>query len=102
MQHPQAVTIHQLSGCLTSPNPSTPTPSSIYTPSQNSTSPSTSSSSTNRAYRTFKRKFPNTPFPTNPGTSTSYINHPHYYERIPTNMPTLFPTIYIFPFQSQR
>ena len=76
LQHPQTLTIHQLSRSLTSPNPSTPTPSSTYTPSQNPTSPSTPSSSTNRAYRTFKRKFPNTPIPSNPGTSTTYINHP--------------------------
>ena len=76
LQHPQALTIHQLSRYLTSPNPSTPTLSSTYTPSQNPTSPSTPYSSTNRAYRTFKRKFPNTPFPSNPGTSTTYINHP--------------------------
>ena len=75
MQHPQTLTIHQLSRSLTSPNPSTPTPSSTYTPSQNPTSTSTSFSSTNRGYRTFKRKFPNTPFPSNPGTSTTYINH---------------------------
>ena len=72
MQHPQTLTIHQLSRSL----PSTPNPSSTYTPSQNPISPSTPSSSTNRAYRTLKRKFPNSPFPSNPGTSTSYINHP--------------------------
>ena len=76
MQHPQTLTIHQLSRSLTSPNASTPTPSSTYTASQNPTSPSNPSSSTNRAYRTFERKFLNTPFPSNPGTSTTYINHP--------------------------
>ena len=76
MQHPQTLTILQLLRSLTSSNPSSPTPSSTYTPSQNPTSSSTSSSSTNRAYRTFKRKFPNTPLPSNPGTSTSFINHP--------------------------
>ena len=75
LQHSQTLTIHQFSRSLTSSNPSTPTPSSTYTPYQNPTSPSTPSSSTNRAYRTFKRKFPNTPFPSNPGTSTTFINH---------------------------
>ena len=63
MQHPQTLIIHQLSRSLTSPNPSTPTSSSTYTHSQNSTSPSTPSSRTNRAYLTFKRKFLNTTFP---------------------------------------
>ena len=60
LQHPQTLTIHQLSRSLTSSNLSTPTPSSTYTPSQNPTSPSTPSSSTNRAYRTFKKnsKYP--------------------------------------------
>ena len=37
-----------------------------------------SSNSTNRAYRTFKRKFPNHPFPTKPGTAREYINHPNH------------------------
>ena len=76
LQHPQTLTIHQLSQSIRSSNPSTPTPSSQYTPSQNPTSSSTPSSSTNRAYRNFKRKFPNTPFPSNPGTSTTFVNHP--------------------------
>ena len=76
LQHLQTLTIHQFSRSLTSSNPSTPTPSSTYTPSQNPTSPSTPSSNTNRAYRTLKRKFPNTLFPSNPGTSTSILNHP--------------------------
>ena len=67
LQHPQKLTIHQLSQSIISSNPSTPTPSSHYTPSQNPISSSTPSSSTKRAYRTFKRKFPNTPFPSNPG-----------------------------------
>ena len=58
LQHPQTLTIHQVSRSLTSPNPSIP------------------SSSTNCGYRTFKRKFPNTPFLSNPGTSTTNINHP--------------------------
>ena len=56
--------------------PIIPTSSSNYTPSQNPTSSSTPSSSTNRAYRTFKIKFPNTPFSSNPGTSTTFVNHP--------------------------
>ena len=75
MQHPQTLTIHQLSRSLISPNPSTPNPLQLIYPPK-PTSPSTPSSSTNRAYRTFKRKFPNTPFQSNPGTSTTYINHP--------------------------
>ena len=60
LQHPQTLTIHQLSRSLKASNPSTTTPSSTYTPSQNPTSPSTPSSSTNRAYRTFKKisKYP--------------------------------------------
>ena len=66
----------KLSRSITSSNPSTPTPSSNYTPSQNPTPSSTPSSSTTRAYRTCKRKFPNTLFPSNPGTSTSFVNHP--------------------------
>ena len=76
LQHPQTLTIHQLSRSISSSNPSNPTPSSNYTPSQNPTSSSTPSSSTTRAYRTFKSKFSNTPFPSNPGTSTSVVNHP--------------------------
>ena len=77
VQHHQTLTIHQLPRSITSSfNPSTPTPSSNYTPSQNPTSSSTPSSSTNRAYRTFKRKFQNTPFPSNRGTSTTFVNHP--------------------------
>ena len=60
LQHPQTLTIHQLSRSITSSNPSNPTSSSNYLPSQNPNSSSTLSSSTNRAYRTFKRKFPNT------------------------------------------
>ena len=58
--HPNTLTIHQLSSKITSSNPPTPTPSSAYTPSlaQSSTSTETPTS-TNRAYRTFKRKFPN-------------------------------------------
>ena len=59
--------------------PPTPTPSSAYSASLAQSSTSTESSkSTNRAYRTFRRKFPNHPFPTKPGTAREYINHPHH------------------------
>ena len=77
--HPNTLTIHQLSSTKTSSNPPTPTPSSAYTPSlaQSSTSTETPTS-THRAYRTFKRKFPNHPFPTKPGTAREYINHPEH------------------------
>ena len=52
-----------------------------------------SSNSTNRAYRTFKRKFPNHPFTSKPGTAREYINHPD-----PTNT-TIFLqiTLPLFP-----
>ena len=74
--HPNNLTIHQISTTIKSSNPPTPTPSSAYTASlaQSSTSTETPSS-TNRAYRTFKRKFPNHSFPTKPGTACEYINH---------------------------
>ena len=64
---------------MTSSNPPTPTPSSAYAPSlaQSSTSTETPTS-TNRAYRTFKRKFPNQQFPTKPGTAREYIKHPEH------------------------
>ena len=77
--HPNTLTIHQLSSTIESSNPSIPTPSSAYTASlaQSSTSTETPSS-TNRAYRTFKKKFPNHPFPTKPGTACEYINHPQH------------------------
>ena len=77
--HPNTLTINQISSTIESSNPSTPTPSSAYTASlaQSSTSIE-SSNSTNRAYRTFKRKIPNHPFPTKPGTAREYINHPHH------------------------
>ena len=53
-----------------------PTPLSDYTPSlaQSSTSTETSTS-TNRAYHTFRRKFPNDPFTTKSRTAKEYINH---------------------------
>ena len=77
--HPNTLTIHQISSTIESSNPPTPTPSSAYTASlaQSPTSTETSSS-THRAYRTFKRKFPNHPFPTKPGTACEYINHPQH------------------------
>ena len=54
---------------IESSNPPTPTPSSAYTASITQSSTSTETpSSTHRAYRTFKRKFQNHPFPTKPGT----------------------------------
>ena len=72
-------TINQISSTIESSNPPTPTPSSAYTASLAPSSTSTESSiSTNRAYRTFKRKFPNHPFPTKPGTAREYINHPNH------------------------
>ena len=79
LTYPHTLTIHQLSSTVTSSNPPTPTPSSAYTPSfaQSSTSTGTPTS-TNRAYRTFKRKFPNQPFTTKPGRAKEYINHPEH------------------------
>ena len=76
-QHPRTLTIHQLSSAITSSNPPTPTLFSDNTPSliQSSTSIQ-SSSTTHRAYRTFKRKFPNHAFPSKPGITRDYINHP--------------------------
>ena len=77
--HPNTITIHQLSSTIISSNPPTPTPSSAYTPSLAQSSKSTETpTSTHRAYRTFKRKFPNHPFPTKPGTAREYINHPEH------------------------
>ena len=77
--HLDTSTINQISSTIESSNPPTPTPSSAYTASLAPSSTSTESSiSTNRAYRTFKRKFPNHPFPTKPGTAREYINHPNH------------------------
>ena len=77
--HLEHSTINQISSTIESSNPPTPTPSSAYTASLAPSSTSTeSSNSTNRAYRTFKRKFPNHPFPTKPGTAREYINHPNH------------------------
>ena len=75
--HLNTPTINQISSTTNSSNP--PTPSSNYTESLAPSSTSTESSlNTNRAYRTFKRKFPNHPFPTKPGTAREYINHPQH------------------------
>ena len=77
--HLDTSTINQISSTKESSNPPTPTPSSAYTASLAPSSTSTESSiSTNRAYRTFKRKFPNHPFPTKPGIAREYINHPNH------------------------
>ena len=80
IQHPHTLTIHQLSSNITSSsNRPTPTSSSDYSPSlvQSSTS-AYSSSTTNCAFRTFKRKFPNHTFPSKPGTARDYVNHPDH------------------------
>ena len=77
--HPNTLTIHQLSSTIESSNPPTPTRSSAYTASFTQSSTSTDTpSSIHRAYRTFKRKFPNHPFPTKPGTVCEYINDPQH------------------------
>ena len=91
---PHILTIRQLSSTITSSNPLTPTPISDYTPSLARSSTSTeSSNSTSRAYRTFKRKFPNHPFPSKPGTAREYINHPDH-----TNTTKFFQiTLPLFP-----
>ena len=75
--HLNTPTINQISSTTNSSNP--PTPSSNYTESLAPSSTSTESSlNTNRAYRTFKRKFPNHPVPAKPGTAREYINHPQH------------------------
>ena len=75
--HLNTPTINQISSTTNSSNP--PTSSSNYTESLTPSSTSTISSlNTNRAYRTFKRKFPNHPFPAKPGTAREYINHPQH------------------------
>ena len=77
--HPNTLTINQISSTVEPSNPPTPTPSSAYTTSLAQSSTSTeSSNSTNRAYRTFKRKFPNHPFPTKPGTDFLAITLPSF------------------------
>ena len=62
LQHPQTLTIHQLSQSIISSNPSNPTPSSNYTLSPN-TNPSSkpTSSCTNRAYRRSNQVFQSLP-----------------------------------------
>ena len=78
IQHPHTLTIHQLSSNITSSNPPTPTPSSDYTLSLDQSSTSThSSSTTNRVYRTFKRNFPNHPFPNYRYKTQFYWNSIH-------------------------
>ena len=75
--HLNTPTINQISSTTDPSNP--PTPSTNYTESLTPSSTSTISSlNTNRAYRTFKRKFPNNPFPAKPGTAREYINHPQH------------------------
>ena len=86
--HPNTLTIHHLSSMTTNSGPSTPTPLSDYTQSSASTEKSTS---TNRAYRTFKRKFQNHPFTTKPGTAKEYIDHPKHKNTkqfLQTNLPS--------------
>ena len=79
LKHPQNLTIHQISSTITSSNPTTPTLFSNYTPSLAQSPTSTqSSSSTNRAYRTFKGKFPSHPFTSKPGIARDYISHPDH------------------------
>ena len=76
---PHTLTIHQFSSTTTSSNRTTPTPISDYTPSLAHSPTSTeTSTSTNGAYRTFKRKFPNHPLPSKPGIAREYINHPDH------------------------
>ena len=86
--HHDTFTINHLSSLTANSGPSTPTPLSDHTQSQNSTETSTS---TNRAYRTFKRKFPNHPFTTKPGTAKEYIDHPKHKNTrqfLQTNLPS--------------
>ena len=79
LTYPHTLTIHQLSSTVTSSNPQTPTPLSDYTPSSAQSSTSTEiSTSINRADRTFKRKFPNNPFASKPGTAREYVNQPDH------------------------
>ena len=87
--HPNTLTLNHLSSMTTNSGPSTPTPLSDYTQSSTSTETSTSA---NRAYRTFKRKFPNHPFTTTkPGTAKEYIDHPKHKNTkqfLQTNLPS--------------
>ena len=90
--HPHTLTINHLSSMTTSSGPPTPTPLSDYTQSLAQSSSSTeTSTSTNRAYRTFKRKFPNHQFTTKPGTAKEYIDHPKHKNTkqfLQTNLPS--------------
>ena len=60
LQHPNTLTIHHLSQTIPS--------------SESSNSPSTTGET--RAQRVFKRKLPNTPFPSNLRTAQTFMNHP--------------------------
>ena len=92
MIHPHTLTINHLSSMTSSSGPPTPTPLSEYAQSLTQSCTSTeSSTSTNRAYRTFKRKFPNHPFTTKPGTAKEYIDHPKHKNTnqfLQTNLPS--------------
>ena len=92
LTHPHILKIHQLSSMVASSNPQTPTLLSDYTPSLAESSTSTETpTSTNRAYRTFKRKFLNHPFTTKPGLAKDKNKH----KKLPSNNPTLISTIYL-------
>ena len=76
--HLNTPTINQISSTINSSNPPTPTPSSNYTESLAPSSTSTESSlNTNRAYRTFKRKFPEFLAITLPSFPQYTLNTPH-------------------------
>ena len=96
IQHPHTLTIHQLSSNITLSSRPTPTPSSDYTPSlaQSSTSTQTSSTS-NRAYRTFKENFLTTRFLPNPEPPTiMLITLTTRIIRLSPKFPTPLPPIY--------
>ena len=85
---PGTLTINSLRSVTTNSGPSTPTPLSDHNQSLNSDE---SITSTNRAYRTFKKKFPNHPFTTKPGTAKDYIDHPKHKNTrqfLQTNLPS--------------
>ena len=60
LQHPNTLTIHDLSQSMIS--------------SESSNSPSTTGET--RAHRVFQRKLPNTPFPSNPRPAQTFMDHP--------------------------
>ena len=60
LQHPNPLTIHHVSQTMTS--------------SESSNSPSTTAET--RAHRVLKRKFPNTPFPSNPRPGQIFVDYP--------------------------